>query len=355
LVEDVQVQPDIPARWEDVEPPWMTKVLAERFPGIEVEALELLMQSDGSNRRARFGISRATGDGPDAVFVKAEGAHRDVHARNGNLFNEPKLYASGVSLAVDHPEPYAVMIDEPELDWLVVMEDVTARGARPRDASQPLTPEPATNGVRGLAGVHQAYWGLSPGTSPPLAWLQTWAPTEGFRSGLAKRIPTGLARAAETLPAEVVDLDADAILALWARYVGLLDRDPVTLLHGDAHIGNTYVLPDDDVGFLDWQVARRGNWSQDVGHFLQGAVVPEDRRAHERTILDEYGGRVDRGLSRDEIWTWYRASAVYGLAIWLSTLGTDGYQPREVSLTLAQRFAHAFVDLDTPTAIAALQ
>jgi hypothetical protein len=39
---------------------------------------------------------------------------------------------------------------------------------------------------------------------------------------------------------------------------------------------------------------------------------------------------------------------------WLSTLGTDGYQTREVSLALAERFAAAFVDLDTPAALAEL-
>jgi aminoglycoside phosphotransferase (APT) family kinase protein len=55
--------------------------------------------------------------------------------------------------------------------------------------------------------------------------------------------------------------------------------EPQTLLHGDPHIGSTYVLPDDDVGFLDWQMARRGNWSLDLGYFLQGALTIEDRRA----------------------------------------------------------------------------
>jgi hypothetical protein len=36
--------------------------------------------------------------GPEVVFVKAEGTHREVHARNGNLFNEPRIFASGMPL-----------------------------------------------------------------------------------------------------------------------------------------------------------------------------------------------------------------------------------------------------------------
>lgn len=350
----------IPADWDDITPEWMTAVLARRFPGVEVTGLDLVWRSDGSNRRARFALRHAADVGPDVVFVKAEGAHREVHARNGNLFNEPRLLDSGVPLAVDHPEPYAVLLDEPGLDWLVVMEDVTTRGADPRDATRPLTPPQATSGVRGLARLHREHWGFVAEGHDTLGWVQTWAPTEGFQEGLRRRIPTGLERAAPVLPTELAGWTADDVLRGWARYVALLDREPVTLLHADAHIGNTYVLPGDGVGFLDWQVARRGGWSQDVGHFLQGALETPDRRVHERAIVDAYcaevghgqpAGRVDPG----DAWLWYRASAAYGLAIWLSTAGSDGYQSREVSLALARRFAQAAVDLDAMQAIAVLE
>src|SRR6516165_10808875 len=112
----VVIVEDIPARWEDVGPEWMTGVLAAHFPGAEIDRLTLVTGTDGSNRRARFALEYRAGAGPASVFVKAEGSHREVHARNGNLLNESKLYASGVRLPVDHPEPYAVIIDEPNLD-----------------------------------------------------------------------------------------------------------------------------------------------------------------------------------------------------------------------------------------------
>ena len=125
----------------------------------------------------------------------------------------------------------------------------------------------------------------------------------------------------------------------------------MTLLHGDAHIGNTYVLPDGDVGFLDWQVLRRGNWSQDVGYFLVSALTEEDRRNHETALLQVYRGALEVPQQQlptmEQVWLQYRSTPAYGLAIWLSTLGTDGWQSREISLALAQRFAAAFVELDT--------
>ena len=215
------------------------------------------------------------------------------------------------------------------------------------------------NGLRGLARLHLRYWGFSGATHPELAWVQTWEPTEGFQSGLRRRVPTGLERAGDTIPAAVAQFDGDEIVDLWVRFVSSLTTGPVTLLHGDAHIGNTYLLPDDDVGFLDWEVVRRGNWSHDAGYFLIGSLTKNDRRAREADLVDAYLAALDvppdQRPSREEAWLRYRASPAYGLAIWLSTLGTDGWQRREVSLALAQRYAAAFVDLDTLAALDELE
>src|SRR3546814_9605777 len=84
---------------------------------------------------------------------------------------------------------------------------------------------------------------------------------------------------------------------------------------------------DGSVGFLDWQVVRRGCWSQDVGYFLVGALTQDDRREHERALLKIYADALEVPIatcpSPDALWLHYRASAAYGLAIWLSTLGTE--------------------------------
>ncbi|HMD94302.1 MAG TPA: histidine phosphatase family protein [Trebonia sp.] len=178
-----------------------------------------------------------------------------------------------------------------------------------RDSStRPLSVDQVANGVRDLARLRRAYWGFSAATHPALAWVQTWAPTEGFHSALRKRVPPGMERAGARLPAEVARQAADEIVDVWVRYVALLGHDP-TLLHANAHIGNTYLLPNDDAGFLDWQVVRRGHWSQDVGYFLQGALVEADRRAAERDLVAAYSKELGRGMSAADAWQWYRSSA----------------------------------------------
>lgn len=349
----------VPADWNDVTAAWMTKALARDHPDAEVDTVRLVSSDDGTNRRARFDLTFRSGSGPGRVFLKAEGDHREVHSRNGNLFNEPLLFASGVPVDVEHAHVYATGIDRPGLDYVLVMEDVTRRGGDPRDSTRPLTVDQAANAVRGLARLHSRYWEFDTRIWPQLDWVNTWAPTEGFQAGLRTYVPTGLTRGADRLPDRVARYDGDHIVDLWARYVALLHRNPVTLLHADAHIGNIYTLPGDEVGFLDWQVVRRGAWAQDVGYFLMGALTTEDRREHEKALITEYLGALKvperTRPSPDYAWRHYRACAAYGLAIWLSTAGTDGYQPQEVSLPLAERYATAFVDLEAEAALAELE
>ena len=105
-----------------------------------------------------------------------------------------------------------------------------------------------------------------------------------------------------------------------------------------------------------WQMVRRGNFSLDLGYFLQGALTIEDRRQHERDLLDEYRRALslqdDEMPTADEILLRYRASVAHGLAIWIATLsGGDAWQRPEICLAFAQRYSAAFVDLDTRDAL----
>jgi hypothetical protein len=346
----------IPREWEHVTPEWMTKAIGRHHPDARVGEVTLTTRDDGTNRRARFAVTYSAGTGPRSVFLKAHApAHRIVHLRNGNLFNEARLFKSGISLPLDHPLVYQSIVDWLRLDFLLVMEDLNERQADPRDATRPMTVDQVANGLRSLAKLHSQYWGFSAATRPQLKWVKTWAPTQGWQVGLRKRIPMGRKRADGMLADGVTKYTADEIVALWARYVSSLTRGPMTLLHADAHIGNTYVLPNETVGFLDWQVVRRGGWSQDVGYFLVGSLTEEDRRHGEAQLLEEYRQALELPHSQlpttDDIWQRYRTTPAYGFAIWLSTLGTDGWQRPEISLALAQRFASAFADLRTHAAL----
>jgi aminoglycoside phosphotransferase (APT) family kinase protein len=348
----------IPGGWDEITPAWMTGALRAAHPDAVVSGVEVVLRDDGTNRRARLGLTYSSGTGPATVFAKAvDPAHAELVALTSGLYHEPRLFSSGVVLPLDHPKVYAAIIDEGRSDFLMIMEDVVARGADPRDSTRPLTIDQAASGARGLAKLHSAFWGRRTTGNPALGWLEPFVAFEGLEFA-----PLEIAhqRMGDTVPAEIPALTGrDLFVDLWARYIGTLTEAPQTLLHGDPHIGNTYVLPDDTVGFLDWQMARRGNFSLDLGYFLQGALTIDDRRKGERDIVEEYRNELelpaDEKPSADEVWVRYRASVAHGLAIWIATLsGGDAWQGADICLALTQRYAEAFVDLETRAALDAI-
>ncbi len=348
----------LPQEWEEITPDWMTAALARDHPGAGVDTLTVALRDDGTNRRARLALTYSAGSGPATVFAKAvDPEHADLVALTSGLYHEPRLFTSGIELPLDHPAVYTALIDEGNRNFVMIMEDVVARGADPRDSTRPMTIAQAASGIRGLARMHSQYWGERLRTNPALGWVEPFVAFEGLEYA-----PLHIAheRLGDSVPAEVPALSGTELFVdIWARYIGTLTTTEQTLLHGDPHIGNTYVLPGDEVGFLDWQMVRRGNWSLDVGYFLQGALTIEDRRRAERDLLGEYRDALRLPSAElptaEEIWLRYRASVAHGLAIWMATLsGGDAWQGADVCLALAQRYAAAFVDLDTRAALDAI-
>jgi hypothetical protein len=347
----------IPQGWDEITAEWMTAALAGHFPAATVSDVAVVLRDDGTNRRARLKLTYAAGEGPLTVFAKAvDPEHADLVALTSGLYHEPRLFSSGVVLPLDHPTVYTAIIDEERRDFLMIMEDVVARGADPRDSTRPMTIDQVANGVRGLARMHSAYWERVE-SNPALGWVEPFVAFAGLEYA-----PLHIAheRLGDTVPAEIPALTGTELFVdIWARYIGTLTTSPQTLLHGDPHIGNTYVLPDDGVGFLDWQMARRGNWSLDLGYFLQGALTIEERRRGERELLEQYRSALTLPAGEmptaDEVWLRYRASVAHGLPIWMATLsGGDAWQRPDICLAFAQRYSAAFIDLETRAALDAI-
>jgi thiamine kinase-like enzyme len=71
-----------------------------------------------------------------------------------------------------------------------------------------------------------------------------------------------------------------------APLVAALERLPVVGLHGDLKLANVALLPEDRVGFIDWQMAMRAPLAVDLGWFLvsNSGSLPADPE----TIVGEY-------------------------------------------------------------------
>lgn len=350
----------IPRDWQFT-PEWMTGVVGREYPGVRVSGVRRIGGSDGTSSRALLGLEYAQGAGPETLFAKTQGDiwHRLLHVMTGNLYREALLYSSGVELPIEHPKPYHGQVDRLRLNELVIMEDLSPRGVTLNDATKPLSVDAVAIGLRGLARLHSKFWEMSRTTYPTLAWAKPWKVTWTFRLTLRNTCGAGIANLKESVPAELAALGARGMEEWWTRYVRTVSRGPVTLLHGDAHVGNTYLLPEGELGFLDWACVRLGNWAFDVGYFLVGALDVADRRAHEADLIEEYRKALDVPTAdlptTEDAWLRYRTTPPYGLAVWLATASSANYQKHDICSNLVHRYGTAFLDLDTRSALADLE
>jgi hypothetical protein len=343
----------VPRSWAELTPDWLTSALALRYPGVEVGTVEVTGVQRGTNDRATLRVTYRTGAGPERLFVKREGSvlNRLALLALGAWDAEARLAAAGTPLPLEHPALLAAGVDRRRLATVVLMDDVTVGGGRPRDARLAVPVEQVRHGLLGLARLHASYWQrplpAALGFVRPWRLGATWAPVSWSSLAAALRL---LRRAghADLVPAGSDARSLERGFRAWAHAAA---RGPQTLLHGDPHPGNTYELPGDGTGFYDWQLVRSGSWVHDVGYFLTTSLAVRDRRACERELLGDYldalaasGAPAPRF---GDAWALYRRTPTYGLPAWLHTLTGGTFQPREVCLAVIERLAAAYVDLDS--------
>lgn len=345
----------VPSTW-NVSLEWMQNVVRGQYPSAELSSFKRVGGTDGTSSRALFALEYTGGSGPRTVFAKSKGnwLRRVLQYMTGNAFIEGRLYESRADLRLEHPVFYYGAVDTRRLNDVIVMEDVSQRGAILNEATTPLSVDAVGNGLQELAKMHSSFWNYSADTHPQLNWVQQWESTRMFRFLLKFGCKRGTACLLDWLPESVVSPGPMMMVDAWTDYLQSICTGPQTLLHGDAHVGNTYLLPDGTLGFYDWGVVRRGHWSFDVGYFIISCLSKEDCRKHAKDLLQVYIDALDIAEAKpsiDEAWLRFRCSPAYGLAIWVTTGAEDGYQKPEICQALSERFSDAFVELDTLAAL----
>lgn len=340
-----------PSGSELLNPAWLTAALQPGFPGAEIARARLIGGTSGTTDRVRIELEYSHGSGPVSVFVKKQGSltHRIVVAATGMLCNEARFYAEVDEGPFDRPVAYATATDRRRLNSVLLLEDLEASGARANISTRPITVQECASGLRTLAGLHAHYWPGN-GHDEELPWLPrsmgglAWYLTvrAGAQRGVPKARAAGLA-----LPGTTGH--ADRVTALWRAHCRRASTATVrTVVHGDAHVGNTYLRPGGVVGLLDWQIVARGAWFFDTPYFLVGALEIADRRSAERDLLRHYletlAGHGAAAPTFERAWAEHRRSSMYGLAMWLCTLGFGNYQPADVCLAYIERYSAAHQD-----------
>ena len=277
---------------------------------------------------------------PDAMYVNEVRFYREVRPE----------------LSIETPRAFASVYDEENRTFGVLMEDLSLRGAEFPNATMELGLGQVRSLLSTLARLHAHYW-ESPRLQSDLAWLPT--PRSGGMYPVFQALGLDLIRnQIETNPfkRELVAPLGRSVDELWRalwRAQELLDSGPRTVLHGDPHIANAYLLPNGDAGLLDWQLMVRGRWAHDVTYILVTGLSTDERRRAERELLSFYLDALrENGVGSapdiDDAWETYRRAVAWGLVIgWLIT-PPENYG-EEITAANIRRLVDAALDLETFT------
>jgi len=343
----------LPVDAADLTPQWLSEAL-----GTDVTGVELLDHAFATNQRARIGLTYATaGAGPDSLFVKLapiDPAHREMIGATGMGEREAQFY-SDVAPTVNVVVPGCAFAGSEGDRFVLLLEDLSVRGCRfASNGEWGIPADTAAGGLEDLAVFHARF--EDPTERARVApWLMTHRPS-------MSEATSGLMRWVLDENAGKLTTNYSTIGELYVEHHAWFDEiwhtGPATYIHGDLHIGNVF-LDGDRVGFLDWGLSRVSTHLRDVSYFLTMSVDIEERRKHERDLLQGYldalraNGGVE--ISFEDAWAAHRLHASYTvvatfLAYMPSYASSDGVG---LGNALLARADAALADLEVVDAVRA--
>ena len=349
----------IPRGVADVTAAWLSDALQSTAEGVVVSHVQALGLAAGTTARARLALAYegpgTRADLPATLFVKL--APPDLRTR---LFvgllglgrNEVAFYRTARhGLPVRAPRVYFAAAARWGARFVLLLEDLAASGCRFADITTPSDAERAGVVMRALARLHAAHW-EDPRLHGDLAWLRGTRRDAAFRIGrfLSKVSPRpAFARFGELVP-EALRAEAGFVSRRRLELETLWTRPPLTLIHGDAHVGNLF-FDGEDVGFLDWQVAQRGQGMRDVAYFLANSLALETRREHDEALIRVYlAALAEAGgphVPFSVAWEQYRLHALYAWIASVVTAAAATLQSEAIVRAGLERSSAAVVDLDS--------
>lgn len=341
-----------PTRLIDViQPAWLTTMLSAHWPGVKVHGVTVVETLVTQATKVRLALE-LTG-GPDNIphHICIKGILGDTQIPGTASVVETRFYRELADrLPVRVPHCIYAELNEAGDNGVIVMEDEIKAGSTFLSALTPFTVEEARGSLEQLALLHVEGWQGRDLFDQP--WIPRFLDMITHKPimppAMLQQMLQGPKGAA--LPPAVKDTARlQRGLELFAQQVR---ASPACLVHGDAHAGNIYRTAQ-GYGLVDWQILQKGEWSQDVAYHLASVLSPEDRRTHERALLDHYRARLKAlggpDLPADEAWQRYRAAMVYGYYLWVIT------QKVEPAITneFTRRLGLAVADLHSFDAIGA--
>jgi len=337
---------------EILNPRWLEAVVYKDFPGVEVTGSEILELTFNSATKTRIAVKVENAPPELTKNICVKGMHNaagQLYVASGVSKTEALFYqelAVPLSKSFNLPRCIYSAIDPATGHGLVVMEDLVVGGCKFLSALTPYTADEASTSLEQLARLHAA--GPEGSSLYELPWLVRSLDRMAQNSLIPIDMIQDLLNGPRGDPLPAYVLDAARLHRSLGSLAERFRKEPSSLVHGDAHAGNLYKLPDGKgIGLIDWQLIQRGYWALDVAYHLGAALTPEDRRANERELLAHYldrraafgGPKIDG----DVAWDHYRMAMLYGYYLWAVTRRVDPV----IILEFVRRLGAAVADLES--------
>ncbi|RSL74603.1 hypothetical protein CEP53_000173 [Fusarium sp. AF-6] len=336
----------LPLTTQELTPAWFTKVL-----GKPVKDASIIETIHGTASKILVKLTyEDPADSPTAVCVKGgfNPAILDLQPSLCQMYQlEAEFYHYiGPAVQMRLPDAHYCAIDEVRGQGIVVLADLKTTGYAFGNPLEAWTVDRVRAGVEQLAILHAKTWGGEPRDFP---WLNREFSIRDIMRSLLSAESWEARFGGESrppVPDQLADRErmAKAFETLWSN----TDTKMNCIVHGDPHIGNTFITPTGEPGFLDWQCIYRGSAIHDVAYFIAGSLSIDDRRESEgelfRHYLDTLHQKGGPRFSKEELWEEYRKHTLHGF-IW--SLALSEMQPRELVDSMARRYCAAIMDLKT--------
>ncbi|KAI1428014.1 kinase-like domain-containing protein [Xylaria sp. FL1777] len=331
------LNPQLPAVVNEITPRWLSSILGVKVRtikhtgGMHGTASKLFITAKNENGEKRFCLK----GGFNPAFIEQMPWIVMIYQREVEFFNRIAPGLKGMDL------PKAYWAGHTPKQGIVVMEDLAARGCQFGNPVDTWPVYRVRQGVEQLAALHAKTWGVCPEDYP---WL-----TSDYDQAILTLMQTysTVVNGSDRPYMHEYLRDQERMTAVLKKHYRTRNPKFQCLLHGDAHLGNTYL----DKGaprFLDWQMIHIGTAFHDVAYFIAGALTIENRRKYEWKLLDHYlsilekfGVRKNLKTSDQDLRIEYRKSFLSGIG-WL--MCPYEMQPRDCVHAMAVRYAAAIDD-----------
>ncbi len=352
-----------PASVDELTPKVLSAALAKRRPGVVVRDFTVV-----SVKQAGEGVASTADrvvldlqydadpppDLPTRLVLKTmlvrPHAVPDMYEAEVRFYDEIRP-----ELDIEAPRSFGAAFAGPTGHFGILLEDLSQRGAHFANVNETVSLDAIRSLLTELARLHAGFW-CSPRLAGDLAWIPT--PIAGGMAGFLTRHGYDFVQSQvdqHPFKQELIRPLGLSVRELWALLAGIREeqsRLPPTLLHGDTHLGNSYLLPGDGGGWLDWQLLTRGSFAHDVIYLLVTGLPTEVRRLHQRDLVAFYLDRlaafgVVEPPSLDDAWLLCRKASLWGLVIGWLICPPENYGEAITRENIARAVA-AVADLDVP-------